>query len=130
MWLVILYYYTLLCFNFTSSLLLHSPRDKLWFNLIITRIRSSLQYSKQRAFTLQYSKQKALPSQLKSFQLKCISLIKLTSNLTILFLQSFFTGKRVWNEWQGQCTKKEQKGIKGTQKSAQRFLLLYWYLCL
>ena len=125
MWLLILYYYTILCFYFTFFSLLRSPRDKF--------------YNLERLIRFNYSPPPIIISifQPKSFhlfnwivsQLKSISLIKLTSTLNTLFLleRNFFS----LGKWLKGMTKTvHKKCIKGEQKSAQKVLLLYWYLCL
>ena len=107
MWLLILYDYTILCFYFTFFLLLRPPRDKFYYLKRLIRFNYNLPPSNITIF------------QTESFnllnwkvsQLKCISLIKLTSTLNTLFLLewNFFHWEKGWNEWRRQCTKSAQK---------------------
>ena len=61
----------------------------------------------------------------KVYQLKCISLIKLTSTLNTLFSleRNLFHWEEDWNQSQRQCT-------KSAQKNASKVILLYRCLCL
>ena len=115
MWLLILHYDTILCFYFTFLLLLRSPRDKfynlkslIWFN-----------YNPPSIIITVFETESFHLLNWKVPQLKCISLIKLTSNLNTLFLLEWniFTGKRVkMNDEDSaqkahkRCTKKCTKG--------------------
>ena len=114
MWLLILYDYTILCFYFTFFLLLRPPRDKFYYSKRLIRFNYNLPPSNITIF------------QTESFnllnwkvsQLKCISLIKLTSTLNTLFLLewNFFHWEKGWNEWRRQCTKSALKVHKKVHK--------------
>ena len=68
----------------------------------------------------------------KVSQLKCISLIKLTSNLNNSFPleKNFFHWEKGWKESRRQCTKSAKKVYRKCTKIKQKGLLLYRYLCL
>ena len=93
MWLLILYYYTILCFYFTFFFLLRSPRDK--FHNLKRLIRFN--YNPPLIIITIFQTESFHLLNWKVSQLKCISLIKLTSTLKTLFLLewNFFTDKRV-----------------------------------
>ena len=111
MWLLILQCYTILCFYFTFFLLLRSPRDK--FHNLKRLIRFN--YKPLSIIITIFQIESFLLLNWKVSQLKCISLIKLTSTLNTLFLLewNFFYWEKGWNEWQRQCTKSTQKVHRG-----------------
>ena len=107
MWLLILYYFFnilfsypfahFLCCYFTFFLLLRSPRDTFYnLKLDLTRL-TRFNYNPHLIIITIFHAQRFYFLNWKLSQLKCISLIKLTSTLSTLFSleKSFFTEKRV-----------------------------------
>ena len=111
MWLLILQYYTILCFYFTFFFWLRSPRDK--FHNLKCLIRFN--YNLPSIIIKIFQTESFQLLNWKVSQLKCIFLIKLTSTLNTLFLLewNFFYWEKGWNEWQRQCTKRKQKVHRG-----------------
>ena len=111
MWLLILQYYTILCFYFTFFFWLLLPRDK-FHNL---KCLIQFNYNPPSIIIKIFQTESFQLLNWKFSQLKCIFLIKLTSTLNTLFLLewNFFYWEKGWNEWQRQCTKSKQKVHRG-----------------
>ena len=107
MWLLILYYYTILCFYFTFFFLLRSPRDK--FHNLKRLIRFN--YNPPLIIVTIFQTENFHLLNWKVSQLKCISLIKLTCTLKTLFHWSEIFSLTKGLKWrtktvQKKCTKK------------------------
>ena len=128
MWLLILQYYTILCFYFTFFFWLRSPRDK--FHNLKCLIRFN--YNLPSIIIKIFQTESFQLLNWKVSQLKCISLIKLTSNLNNSFPleKNFFHWEKGWKESRRQCTKSAKKVYRKCTKIKQKGLLLYRYLCL
>ena len=142
MWLLILYYFFnilfsypfahFLCCYFTFFLLLRSPRDTFYNLKRLTRFN----YNPHLIIITIFHAERFYFLNWKLSQLKCISLIKLTSTLSTLFSleRSFFHWEKGWNESRSQCTKSGQRIVQKVLLyryfvyCTDRFL--YKYLCL